>query len=139
MRYRAKQTEIGNFRSFFAFYPPKNQILKNEKICWRYHHFTQVHQKSQSYVWFLRYGVRQTKNFLVLGHFLPFYLPNNSKNQNFEKMKKLPGDIILHRCNINDNYMMYDSRDTEHDRQNSLSFWTIFCPFTSLTTQKINI
>ena len=25
------------------------------------------------------------------------------------------------------------------DRQNSLSFWTIFCPFTPITTQKIKI
>ena len=28
-------------------------------------------------VWFLRYRVRQTKNFAILGHFLPFYLPPN--------------------------------------------------------------
>ena len=25
--------------------------------------------------------------------------------------------------------MIYGSRDMEHDRQNFLSFWTIFCPF----------
>ena len=37
-------------------------------------------------------------------------LPNNSKNQNFEKMKKTPGDIIiLHKCTINNNHMMYGS------------------------------
>ena len=30
--------------------------------------------------------------------FLPFSLPNNSKNQNFGKMKKTPGNIItLHK------------------------------------------
>ena len=35
--------------------------------------------------------------FVILGHFLPFYPPNNPTNQNFEKMIKLPGDIfILH-------------------------------------------
>ena len=27
----------------------------------------------------------------------------------------------------------------EHDRQNFLSIWTTFCPFTPLTTQKIKI
>ena len=44
------------------------------------------------------------------GPFLSFYPPNNLKNQNFEKMKKIPRDIIiLHTCTINDNYMMYDS------------------------------
>ena len=46
---RAKQTQIGNFGSFLPFIPLKVKILKNEKICWRYHHFTNVHQKSQAY------------------------------------------------------------------------------------------
>ena len=35
--------------------------------------------------------------------------------------------------------MMYGSWDMKRDRQNFLSFWTICCPFTSLTTQKIKI
>ena len=36
--------------------------------------------------------------------------PKNLKNQNFEKMKKAPGDIIiLHKCTKNDNHMIYDS------------------------------
>ena len=69
-------------------------------------------------------------------NFLPFwtifctYPPNNPKNQNFEKMKKLPGDIIFHMCTINDNHMMYGSWDMERDRQNFLLFWTVFFPFT---------
>ena len=43
--------------------------------------------------------------------FCPFYPLNNSKNQNFEKMKHTPQDItILHRCTINDNHMMYHMR-----------------------------
>ena len=34
--------------------------------------------------------------------------PNNPENQNFEKMKKLLGDIIiLLMCTINDNLMIY--------------------------------
>ena len=32
--------------------------------------------------------------------------------------------------------MMYGSSDMECNGQNFLSFWTIFCPFNSLTTQK---
>ena len=60
--------------------------------------------------------------FLIFDHLLPFYPPNNPENQNFEKMKKMPVDIIIlhmkkmpgniiisHKCTINDNYMMYDS------------------------------
>ena len=51
---------------------------------------------------------------IIFCHFGPFFalLPvyNNPKNQNFEKMKKRPGDIIiLHMCTINDNHMMYGS------------------------------
>ena len=57
-----------------------------------------------------------------------------------EQKEKLPWDIIvLYRCNINDNHMMYRSWDTEHDGQYFLPFWTIFCTFTSLTTRKIKI
>ena len=54
----------------------------------------------------------------ILSYFGPFFfffypLPlNNPKNQNFEKMKKnkkkTPGDIIiLHKCTINDNHMIF--------------------------------
>ena len=53
---------------------------------------------------------------------------------------KTPGDIItLHMCTINDNHMIYGSSDMEYDRQNFLSFWTIFCPFMPLETWKIKI
>ena len=48
-------------------------------------------------------------------------------------MKKFAGDIIiLHMCTKNHNHMMYGSWDTVWDRQNFLSYWAIFCPFTSL-------
>ena len=60
--------------------------------------------------------------------------------KNFETMKKPLGDIItLHMSTVNDNQMMYDSWDMECDGQNFLSFWTAFCPFTPLVTQKIKI
>ena len=45
--------------------------------------------------------------------------------------------IILHMCAINENHMMYESGDMQGDRQILFLFWTIFCPFTPLTTQKI--
>ena len=55
-----------------------------------------VHQKSYSYdVRFQRYGVIQTEFFVILSIFLPFYPPNDPENQNFEKMKKMPGYMIL--------------------------------------------
>ena len=79
----------------------------------------------------------------IFCHFGPLFAlltPNNQKNQNFEKMKKTPGGIIiLHIHTINDNHMMYGSSDVEQDRQNFLSFVAIFCPFTPLTTRKTKI
>ena len=59
-------------------------------------------QKPQSYeVQFLRYEVRQNfLSFWVI--FCPFNLlsPNNSEDQNFEKLKKTSADvIILNLCN----------------------------------------
>ena len=58
----------------------KSDFWKNERLCWRYHHFTNVYQKSQSYdVQFLRYEVRQ--NFLSFWTiFCPFNpLPPNNQ------------------------------------------------------------
>ena len=101
--------------------PQKNtwkiRILKKWKNCWRCHHFTQVHQKPQSYevqFWLLRYRVRHR----IFCHFWPFFAllpPNNPENQNFEKMKKASGDIILlHICIINEDHMMYGSSDKRY-------------------------
>ena len=42
------------------------------------------------------------------GHFLPFYPPNNPKNQNFQKMKTTPRDIIILQVSTkNYDQMMY--------------------------------
>ena len=79
----------------------------------------------------------------IFCHFVPFFplLPSNKpKNQNFEKLKETPRYIIiLHMYTVNDNHMMYSSWDMERHGQNFLSFWTIFCPFTSLKTWKIKV
>ena len=136
-----------HFRLFFCPFTPltawKSKFWKTEKLVWRYYHFTQVQHKWQSHdVWLMRCWVQQTELFVILDYFLHFYHfnPNNPKNQNFEKIKKPPGDTItLHMCTINDNPMMYGSWDMGHNGQNFLSFWTVFCPFTPLTAWKIKI
>ena len=126
-----------------SFYPHKNskiKILNTEKIYWRYHHFTHVYQKSQSYeVQFLRYKWDR-ENFLSFwANFCPFSHLTTQKIKTL-KLKKTSRDItILHICTINDNHMMYFSWDMERNRQNFLSFWTIICLFTPLWTQKIKI
>ena len=110
-----------HFGPFLYFYPsnnPENQHFeKNENCIWRCHHFTHVHHKWKSYdVLFLRYGAWQTELFPISDYFLPFYPPNNPENQNFEKMKKKPGDIInLHKCTKNHYHMLEDmERDACH-------------------------
>ena len=46
--------------------------------------------------------------FVILDLFFPLYLPNNLKKQNFEKMKKTPGDIInLQKCIKNYDHMLH--------------------------------
>ena len=134
-----------HFGPFFALLPHywfrKLKFGKNVKSSWIHYHFTYVYHKWRSYdVWFLRYKAWRTEFFVILGHFLPFDPPNNPKNQNFEQMKKVSGGIIiLHMCTINENHMMHSSWDMEHNRQKLFSFWTLFCPFTPLTTHKIKI
>ena len=101
-----------HFRPFLALLPtynPKNKNFeKMKKNTWRYYHFKHVYHKWQSYdVCFLRYWGRQTEFFVILDNFLPLYPPNNLKNQNFQKMKKITGDIIiLHMCTKNYGQMM---------------------------------
>ena len=83
LRYRAQQTQFFLiFGPFFALSPPpfllplttqRIKTLTKWKKHWRYHHFTQVYNKWQSYdIWFLRYEVQQTEFFVILGHFLLF-------------------------------------------------------------------
>ena len=134
--------------------------MKNEKICWIYHHFTRVHQKSQSYdVQFLKYRVRETKHFVILGHFLPFYLRSARRNfchfgqffcpftplttQKINIKKKNEKNTcrcyyftqVYHKWQSYDVWFLrYEAWQTEF-----LSFWTVFCSFTPLTTQKIKI
>ena len=80
LRWRVWQTEIGNFRSFFALKTQKKlKILKEWKNLLEISSFC---QKSQSHdVWFLRYGVRQTESSVILGNFLPFYPLTDLKKQ----------------------------------------------------------
>ena len=72
-----------------------------------------------------------------MGHFLPFYPPNIPKNQNLQKIKKTPGDIIiLHKCTkSHDNVLSWDMACDI--LKFYFLFWALFCPFTPLTAQKM--
>ena len=131
-----------HFGAFFALTPPNNPKNQNfekyEKTTWRYYHFTHVYKNNNR----LMYGSwdveRDGENFMSFWIFCCLLCPNNPENQNFDKLKKTPGDIIISNvCTIYDNHMMYGSWDIKRYGPNFLLFWTIFCPFTALTTQKI--
>ena len=76
-----------------------------------------------------------TEFFVILDHFLPFY------HSPPKKSKKIPRDIILLYIHLYHKWRSYDIWFLKYkcNRQKFLSFWAIFCPFTTLTTQKINI
>ena len=101
--------------------------------------YTDVYHKWTSYdIWFLKYKVQQTEVFVVLGHFLPFQPPNNQENQNF-KIEKSTWRYYYF-THVHHKWKSYDvwfPRYGVNDGQNFLSFWTVFCPFTPLTTQKM--
>ena len=122
--------------------PQKSDFWKNEKNCWRYHHFTYVYQKRQSYeVQFLRYGVRQNylSFWVILYPFTPLP-PTTQKTEILTKWKKASGDvIILNLSKKNHDHMMYAYSNMECDRHNFLSFQVIFCSFVPLLIPKIKI
>ena len=82
----------------------------------------------------IMYGSWDVKhhNFLViLGHVLSIYPTKTPKIQNFEKIKQTPGDIIiLHKCTINHDHMLYCSWDMIRDGCNFYFF--ILCYFFAL-------
>ena len=110
---------------------PKIKILKNEKRCWRYHNFTHVYHKSQSYdVLFLIYRVRKTELFVILGHFLSFYHPSVPlmipKNQNFEKSVWIYYPFNTCMYIVNEHHMIYGFWNARCDRQKFCNFGSIF-------------
>ena len=76
--------------------------------------------------------------FVILDHFLPFYSPNNPKNQNFEKLKQAPADMIILQS-VPKIMIIYCTvlRYGTNGFNCYFSFGAIFRTFTSLTAQKI--
>ena len=121
----------------------KNQNFeKMKKNCWRYHNFTHVYQKQQSYeVRFPRYGVRyDMQNFLSFSTiFFPF-TPLTTTESKFWKNEK--SNWIRHHfthCTNNHYHMMYVSWYMECTRHTFLSFWVTVYPFSPLLTPKMKI
>ena len=90
---------------------PKNQNLKKRKNCLEISSFYNSVPKimiicyAVPEIWFMTDVI-----IFHFGPFFPFYPSNIPKNQNFKKMYKTPGDIIiLHTCTQNYDQMMYSS------------------------------
>ena len=120
-----------NFLSFWTVFCPSTSLTT-----WKVQNFEKMKQASGDViilhkftrnenhdVWFLRYGGRKKEFFLIFGPFFAFLLPLTTWKIKILKNKKKLGDIIvLHRCTINENHMMYGSWDMKSDRHNYLSF-----------------
>ena len=141
LKYEVQQTEffviLGNFLPFYLL---TTKFWKNEKtlgdiiilrMCTIYDNhmmygFWDMERDGQYFLSF----------WTVFCSFIPL---TTRKIKLLKKWKKKPDDvIILHECSKNHDHMLHYSWDTMHDRCNSyFLFWTIFHPFTHLTTQKI--
>ena len=77
---------------------------------------------------------------VILGHFLPFDPPNNPKNQNFEKMKSEPADIIFYTSVPKIMIICYTVPEIWRVTDVIFIFqFEYFLPFTPLTAQRIKI
>ena len=138
------QSETQNFLSFGPFFvlllPPLplwSQKTKSfEKKNWKeyleiLYFYTYVYTINEHHRIFSSGNVRcNTVKFLSFLVIFFLSAPWQPENQNFK----------IGESSIHDNPMMCLSCDMERDRQNILSFWIVFCPFTHpLTTQKRNI
>ena len=75
-RDKLKLVFLGHFFPFYPLKNPKNQNFENKKKIAGDIIILHVYQKSQLYdVRFLRYRVRQTGFFVILGYFCPFTPP----------------------------------------------------------------
>ena len=101
---------LGHFLSFTPLKTKKIEILKkwwkHKKILSFYTSVTKIMITCHTVPEILCGVWRMEFLFFILGYFLPLYTPNDSKNQNFEKIKKTSGDIILQISTRKYDFMM---------------------------------
>ena len=90
-------------------------------------------------IWFLKYKVRQTEIFVILGHFLPFQPLDNLENQNFNIEKNTWR--YYHFTHLHHKWQSYDVWFLRYGVQQTEFFFILDCflPFYPLWTQKIKI
>ena len=100
LRIRVWQTKIGNYGSVFALLTPnplpaknaKNQNFEKMKKLLDISFYICVPKTTIRFPFWDR--VRQTDFFVLLGHFLPFYPPNNPWNEKQKKDMKISSFYI---------------------------------------------
>ena len=125
---------ICHFRPFFflvllpPIFPPNDP--KKSKF-WKILSILVYHKWTSYDIWFLKFKVRQTEIFVILGQFWPFQPPDNPENQNF-KIEKIASRYyhFTHFYHTWQSYDIYFLRYMECEGQKFLSFWTVSCPFT---------
>ena len=130
--YSAKGRVFSHFGQFLPLTLLTTQKIKILKF-WHYHfHMSIINENHMMYdSWDMEHNRQNFFSFWTIFCPLHSFPPNNQENQNFEKMKETPGDIIiLHKCTINDNHTVYGSWDMNCTRQNS--FFTLGYPPNSL-------
>ena len=99
-RYRVRQKEFFVILShFLPFYPQQPP----QKIFWQNKNSISLNMctKNNNHMMYTSWDMECNKNFFViLGHFLPLYLTNNLKNQNFEKNEKKHLEISSFYCSV---------------------------------------
>ena len=128
------------FLPFYSPNSPKNEnfskmkTLRGDLII--LHKCTKNYEHMVYYSWDIAHN-RCNCYFLFWAIFCPFTPLTWLKNENFKKMKKTSGDIIiLQKGTKNHDHMLYCSWDMACDQYNGyFSFWAIFCPFTAQKTK----
>ena len=131
---------LGHFCPFTTLTNWKTKILKKWKKPWDIiiSHLCNTNDNHMMYsFWDME---EDRHNFLSFWtsfcHFTPL---TTQEIQKIKIMKKWKKHLEISFYNINENHMINGSWDMKHDRQNFLSFWASFCPFTPPTSEKIKI
>ena len=122
---------------FFPLLPPPKDP-ENVKNNWRYYHFTNINNSH------MNYGTSDMEcNGQIFLSFWTILCPLNPlTTRKIQIWKNEKNTLIYHFTNVYYKWQSYDVwflRYGVYDGQNFLTFWTVFCPFTTLTTWKIKI
>ena len=96
--------------------------------------------KIHNHMWYNSWHIECTRQNVLSfwAIFCPFNLLTTRKIKHFEKTKRQSGDIIiLHLCVTND--IILCKLPEKWSATIFCHFWSVFCTFTLLTTQKIKI